>query len=511
MSDTTSFDGGPSSGTSTWRDALRLVAVAALIGAGAIHFAYAPIHFDEALNHGVFFVAVAWAQFAAAFALLRWRDRPEPWLGAAVLSLVVIAIWVVTRTTGLPGWDAEPVGFADALATALEAATVLAVVGAVQPAVAAKSLPRLTRILGAVAAVAVVGSVSVAVNPSVGHDHEAAHGGHDDHDDGHDHADGAAEVALVAREERCDIHFNTATFNETAPQMEPIPHDDNPDAAHDVDFTLEEFAEVFVDPDNPMSDHDITPEEFVAGVKSVPEREAEILSGGMTHSLEPDPWLPMTDSEECQQLYEELERTRAVAERYPTARDAIDAGYFQVTTYLGAIASHYINPAYFSEFDIDNPAMLLYDGDCVAETGEGCDVARIVGISHYLVRDEYPEEGFTGPNDHWHRHVGLCMAVDGPTRVVGGTSLTDEQCEARGGSKAGGANGYMNHVWIVPGCESDWGVFSGANPAMVFRATDSEDPFALDKTDPIPSGCGSGKTLDDPLDFDEGGPGPSLD
>jgi hypothetical protein len=50
----------------------------ALIGAAVIHFALAPVRFDEAVGHGVLFTVVAWAQFGAAFALLRWRSRPAP-------------------------------------------------------------------------------------------------------------------------------------------------------------------------------------------------------------------------------------------------------------------------------------------------------------------------------------------------------------------------------------------------------------------------------------------------
>lgn len=498
MSDTTSFDQGPSTATASWADALRMLAVAALIGAGAIHFAYAPTHFDEALSHGVFFVAVAWAQFTAAFALLRWRNRSEPWFAAAVLSLGVMSVWLVTRTTGLPGESSEAVGFADALATGLAGLTVLAAVGALWPAVAARPIPRLTPVVGALGAIALVGTVSFSLNPSVGHDHT-----HVDGADGHDH-DGDVEEVSVSRDARCDIGFNTARFNETARQAEPVIHDDEGGVGHEVDFTLAEFAEVFVQPDNPMSNDDVSVDLFLEYVRSTPEREGEVLSGGMTHSLEPDNWLPMTDHEECLQLAEELERTRAVAERYPTAQDAMDAGYFQVTAYLPAIAAHFINPAHMGEFDIDNPAMLLYDGD-----GPN---ANMVGISHYLISDTYPDAGFTGPNDHWHRHVGLCMTqVDGFPRVIGGTSLTDEQCAARGGSRSSGTDGYMNHVWVVPGCESDWGLFSGANPAMVIRGASSDDPFELDNTDPLPTGCGSRKTLDDPLDFDEGGHGPSLD
>ena len=47
--------------------------------------------------------------------------------------------------------------------------------------------------------------------------------------------------------------------------------------------------------------------------------------------------------------------------------------------------------------------MILYDG-----TG---DDARVVGLSYYIrhAGDAEPTQGFTGDNDHFHRHVGLCI------------------------------------------------------------------------------------------------------
>jgi hypothetical protein len=74
-----------------------------------------------------------------------------------------------------------------------------------------------------------------------------------------------------------------------------------------------------------------------------------------------------------------------------------------------------------------------------------------------------PTQGFTGPNDHYHRHIGLCVNASG---VIGDSTTTEEECAAMGGRKAQGGNGWMNHVWIVPGCESPWGMFSGASPLL---------------------------------------------
>jgi hypothetical protein len=137
--------------------------------------------------------------------------------------------------------------------------------------------------------------------------------------------------------------------------------------------------------------------------------------------------------------------------------------------------------------------MLLYDGT-------NADSA-IVGLSYYILSpgEEEPTEGFTGDNDHYHRHIGLCFR-DGV--VVGGSNTTAEECAAEGGSKNDGSAGWMSHVWITPGCESNWGVFSGANPQLKVRTPGDDSPVA--------SGCGTGLTMTDELAFDTSGAGPGV-
>jgi hypothetical protein len=144
-------------------------------------------------------------------------------------------------------------------------------------------------------------------------------------------------------------------------------------------------------------------------------------------------------------------------------------------------------------FVLEEPEMLLYDGDG--------PTANIVGLSYYILQsgDEEPAEGFTGDNDHYHRHVGLCFR-DGV--VAAGSNTSEEECGALGGDKSDGTAGWMSHVWITPGCESDGGVFSGANPALTVRTPGD--------TSEVPSGCGSGLTMDDALAFDDSGDGPSV-
>jgi hypothetical protein len=181
-------------------------------------------------------------------------------------------------------------------------------------------------------------------------------------------------------------------------------------------------------------------------------------NGGHGGHAGPTPWKAMVDQEQCVALAEELETARNAALALPTAADAMAAGYVRVTLYVPGIAAHYMNFAYVDgEFRVDQPEMVLYDGN-------GPD-ARVVGLSYYLLHagDAEPTQGFTGDNDHYHRHVGLCT---GPGGVIGDSSTTEEECARRGGRKANGSAGWMSHAWVVPGCESPWGLFSGASPLL---------------------------------------------
>lgn len=174
--------------------------------------------------------------------------------------------------------------------------------------------------------------------------------------------------------------------------------------------------------------------------------------------LGPHPWTALTDAATCAQLDAEIAHSREIALQYPKGRDAKAAGWIPVTPYVPGIAAHFMRFDYVDgNFDLDEPEMLLFDG-----TG---DDANILGLSYYVVKpgDDEPAAGFTGDNDHYHRHVGLCVKG---TMVIGDTTTTAEDCAAMGGVKADGSDGWMNHVWSVPGCESPWGLFSGINPVL---------------------------------------------
>jgi hypothetical protein len=114
------------------RNTARVLSAIALasVAAGAINVAAAATVGRDSAQNLAFFVAVAVAQLVwGAVTLVR---APRWWLAlGAAGNLVVVATWVVSRTVGLPvGEYADtrlPVGFPDALATALE---VVVVVGA---------------------------------------------------------------------------------------------------------------------------------------------------------------------------------------------------------------------------------------------------------------------------------------------------------------------------------------------------------------------------------------------
>jgi hypothetical protein len=103
---------------------LRLALSVVSLGAAAIHFSVFGEHFRDYVPFGLFFAAVAWFQAMWAVGIVA---VPSRWVlnGGLQGSLVVVAVWVVSRTWGVPlGPEAgrpEPASSLDLAATALEA------------------------------------------------------------------------------------------------------------------------------------------------------------------------------------------------------------------------------------------------------------------------------------------------------------------------------------------------------------------------------------------------------
>src|SRR5918995_7011488 len=145
-----------------------------MLGAGVIHFAFAPDHLSEQTSHGVFFLVVGWTQLLGAAALgFGWRPR-RPWLiGTAAMNLGVATLWLLTRTAGLPGEEPEAVGFPDALASSLEVVAAVAALAIAFGWLVERPVRRPGLATAGVPAVALMAVVSASVVPSLGggHDH----------------------------------------------------------------------------------------------------------------------------------------------------------------------------------------------------------------------------------------------------------------------------------------------------------------------------------------------------
>jgi len=106
----------------------RLLLTACSVGAALVHAEVIRSHFQESTLYGWFFVLSAAAQLIWGLLVLRRPDRALLVSGAIGNGLIVV-LWGVTRTTGLPigpePWQAEGVGAFDVLATVLELALVI--------------------------------------------------------------------------------------------------------------------------------------------------------------------------------------------------------------------------------------------------------------------------------------------------------------------------------------------------------------------------------------------------
>lgn len=116
-------------------DGAMVLPVATLsLGAGLIHMAVIPDHFGEDALSGLFFVVAAAFQLAWALA---WARRPQRGVAVAGLGVnaAIVAIWLLSRTVGLPlGAEPgvpEPLAAPDFLATIFELGIVCATLGCI--------------------------------------------------------------------------------------------------------------------------------------------------------------------------------------------------------------------------------------------------------------------------------------------------------------------------------------------------------------------------------------------
>jgi hypothetical protein len=98
-------------------------AVILLVGAALIHAAVMRAHLDHWRPESMFFLVLAMAEAYLAVGLLLW-DSWGLYAATIALNLVTAAIWLWSRTVGLPigpeAFQAQSIGALDAICTAFE-------------------------------------------------------------------------------------------------------------------------------------------------------------------------------------------------------------------------------------------------------------------------------------------------------------------------------------------------------------------------------------------------------
>src|SRR5436190_7852508 len=409
------------SSTGVLRPAWCLLA-ALLTGAGAIHLAMVPSHAQEWTAEGVAFALAAWLQIGLAVALIATASlRAVRW--AVAVNLVFIAVWAVSRTSGLPvgpeAWERHPVSAIDVTCVVFEAMMVLLGMAVLlRPGLGSRLRSGARAVAAIVPALVVLGVTTAAVASPSAADH--AHGGEAGHDHGataaagHDH-----DMAGMSDEEM---------------------------AAHEA-HSAAELAFLFPDGD---------------------DKGWSELSNGDQHGVHP-PDVPFAtlDAATRQTLEHQLALTVQAAQEYPTVAAAEAAGYRRQGPLSPGLGAHYTGGAIdydgsLTDDELLHPSTIVFDG-----TDPDSVIAGFMFIS-IASPEALADSGFAGPNDHWHTHAGVCLksAGNGANDALGADGdITQAQCEAEGGSFMDVTPSLL-HVWTSPQYTSPLGVFSHLNPAV---------------------------------------------
>ena len=126
--------------------------------------------------------------------------------------------------------------------------------------------------------------------------------------------------------------------------------------------------------------------------------------------------------------------------KYADVRDAMAAGYVQITQDLPGIAAHFIRLDYQHdghELDPDYPEVLLYTKRL---TGNW----KLVGAMFLAETVSDTPPSYFGPLDVWHRHENLCFTAGSQVRVATGAADCKNGLFVK-------STAYQMHVWVEPG------------------------------------------------------------
>jgi hypothetical protein len=104
--------------------AVAWVAGGLMAAAGVLHLAFAPDHIKEYLPFGIAFYVMGVGQLGGAVAVGVWKRSRRVLFAAVLANVGLCALWLVTRTVGLPigatPWTAEKIGVADSVCVAFQ-------------------------------------------------------------------------------------------------------------------------------------------------------------------------------------------------------------------------------------------------------------------------------------------------------------------------------------------------------------------------------------------------------
>ena len=126
---------GPADRSVSLASALAAISAGLSLGAAGIHFAVIQDHIADYFLFGIAFLGLAWFQAIWAQIYVMRRSSQLAIIGA-VVNAGAVAVWFMSRTTGLPfgptPWVPEAVGTLDVFATAFE----LCLIGTLLPTIA---------------------------------------------------------------------------------------------------------------------------------------------------------------------------------------------------------------------------------------------------------------------------------------------------------------------------------------------------------------------------------------
>ncbi len=417
---------------------LRGSVVALQLGAAAIHFAMAPDHFGEYWLFGVFFVASAWLQIGLAAAVVMRPSRRLYEIGL-VLQVGIVALWAVTRTSGLPigpdHWTPEPIAPVDALCSGFEVAAAFVFLALLMPRISSRVVSREVgaAFVGAVAVLA-LGLTSYAVTPS---------------------GLGTAGSTSVAGSNMPGMNMGSSkSGGNAAPtaSTSSSPAKSSPAKATNTAATVPTKGTMQMEGMTvPMlGGSGLLAGAVVPGCSMKAMHMAGHRVGGCVDG-------PVTVAQE--QAAESLVvRTRAALVAFPTLKSAYAAGYKDAN--VSGPLYHLTNYAYLIDGKTADPSAI----ESLVYFKSPSGASLLLG-GMYVVAPGKNGPTVGGALTTWHEHTNLCVSATDGTAL---NPLANGKCPA---GSAIEPTGQMLHVWAVP---YEGGPFADIDgPALTKAITDA--------------------------------------